>query len=76
MEDEGLDLGAQVSAMVIKYDPANDEELEFYVEVLDGSHAGQKGWIIDGFSCDGEDGILISQFSKAVLPVLPYRTLP
>jgi hypothetical protein len=42
MEDEGLDLGAQVSAMVIKYDPANDEELEFYVEVLDGSHAGVK----------------------------------
>jgi hypothetical protein len=69
MKDEGLDLGDRVSASVIKYDPSNDEELEFYVEVLDGSHAGQKGWMIDAFSCDGEDGMLISQFSNAV--VLP-----
>jgi hypothetical protein len=69
MKDEVLDLGDRVSASVIKYDPSNDEELEFYVEVLDGSHAGQKGWMIDAFSCDGEDGMLISQFSNAV--VLP-----
>ena len=70
-EDEGTDLG-DFSARVISYDPSNDEELEFYVEVLDGSHAGQKGWMIDAF-CDGEDGIPISQFSKAVIPVLPNK---
>jgi hypothetical protein len=71
MEDKGRDLGDHVSTRVIKYDPTKDDDLEFYVEVLDGNHAGQKGWMLDKASCHGEDDIPITQFSKAVLPVLP-----
>jgi hypothetical protein len=71
MEGTGLNLGDNVSAKVIKYDPTKDEELEFYVEILDGQHAGKKGWMIDSLSCHSEDDIPITQFAKAALPVLP-----
>jgi hypothetical protein len=65
-DEKGIDLGSQVSASVVSYDPSKDDEFDLHVTILDGDHKGQTGWML-AFGGDGEDGVPIEQFSRAVL---------
>jgi hypothetical protein len=66
-EDKGgVDLGDTFSAKVLSYDPTSDDNFDLQVQIMDGSHAGQKGWML-AFGGDGQDGVPIEQFDKAVI---------
>jgi hypothetical protein len=62
----GVDLGDQVTAKVISYDPANDDNWDLHVQIIDGPHAGETGWMM-AFGAHGEDGTPVEQFDKAVI---------
>jgi hypothetical protein len=64
IKDDGLDLGDEFSAKVIKYDPTKEDQYDLHVTILDGVHAGQSGWMLGSFLED-DRGELVDQFSKA-----------
>jgi hypothetical protein len=68
--DNGLDLGDNFSAELLKYDPSKDDEWDFYVTVLDGKYAGHSGWMLSSGG-GGDDGAPINQFSQAVIGKSP-----
>jgi hypothetical protein len=41
----GLDLGARVSAVTLRFDPANDDKRDLLVRVTGGKFAGRTGWL-------------------------------
>ena len=53
-DNTGLDLGDQVSARVVKYDPSKDDEWDLQVTILDGKYAGRTGWM-RLLGAEGED---------------------
>jgi hypothetical protein len=63
----GIDLGQSVSAKVLSYDPTNDDGFDLNLQVIDGPHAGETGWMLAS-SADGRDGVPIDLFDKAVIP--------
>jgi len=67
---ESLDLGDQFSARVIKYDPSSDDEWDLNITILDGKYSGKSGWMLS-MGADGDDGIPVDQFSKAVISKVP-----
>lgn len=60
-----IDLGDQVSAKLVDYDPSIDDNYGLHVTILDGVHAGQSGWTLSLGMAD--DGSLVDQFSGAVI---------
>jgi len=65
--ETGIELGDTVIAKVLAYDPTSDDNFDLHVQIMDGSHAGETGWMLS-FGAHGEDGIPIDQFDKAVIP--------
>ena len=65
--DKGIDLGEQVSALVISYDPSKDDDWDMHVTIIDGKYAGQSGWMLLSLGAEGDDGTPIDQFSRAVI---------
>jgi len=65
-DEGGIDLGDSVSAKVISYDPTNDDNFDFHVQITSSPHAGQTGWVL-AFGAVGQDGVPIDQFDKAVI---------
>ena len=63
----GIDLGQSVSAKVLSYDPTNDDGFDLNLQIIDGPHAGETGWMLAS-SADGQDGVPIDLFDKAVIP--------
>jgi hypothetical protein len=63
----GIDLGQSVSAKVLSYDPTNDDGFDLNLQIIDGPHAGKTGWMLAS-SADGQDGVPIDLFDKAVMP--------
>ncbi len=41
----GLDLGARVSAVTVRFDPANADKRDLLVRVTSGKHLGRSGWL-------------------------------
>lgn len=64
--DGGVDLGESVSAKVLSYDPASDDNFDLHLQVVDGVHAGQEGWML-ALGGVAQDGVPIDQFDKAVI---------
>jgi len=62
----GIDLGQSVSAKVLSYDPTNDDGFDLNLQIIDGPHAGETGWMLAS-SADGQDGVPIDLFDKAVI---------
>jgi hypothetical protein len=62
----GIDLGQSVSAKVLSYDPTNDDAFDLNLQIIDGPHAGETGWMLAS-SADGQDGEPIDLFDKAVI---------
>jgi hypothetical protein len=62
----GIDLGEQASAKVISYDPTKDDKWDLHVQIIDGPHAGESGWML-AFGAVGDDGVPIEQFDRAVI---------
>ena len=71
--DDGPDLGGQATAKVLRYDPSTGER-DLYVTVLDGSLAGQFGWVFSS-EAHGDDGKPIHMFAGSVIEV-PRRAPP
>ena len=71
--DDGPDLGGQATAKVLRYDPSTGER-DLYVTVLDGSLAGQFGWVFSS-EAHGDDGKPIDMFAGSVIEV-PRRAPP
>ncbi len=65
-EKESLELGAEVSATVLSYDPTDENKLDLYVSINDGPHKGGKGWMLND-SEKTDDGELMDQFDKAAI---------
>ena len=63
---KGLDLGDEVSAKVIEYNPSSDDDWDLNVTIRDGKYAGRSGWMLSS-DAKGEDGTPIDQFSEAVI---------
>jgi hypothetical protein len=61
-----IDLGQSVSAKVLSYDPTNDDGFDTNLQIIDGPHAGETGWMLAS-SADGQDGVPIHLFDKAVI---------
>ena len=62
----GVDLGNEVRAKVIKYDPSADDNWDLQVTILDGPDAGQSGWMLSSGALS-EDGKPMDQFEGAVI---------
>lgn len=43
--DNGLNLGSRVSAVTVRFDPANDDKRDLLVRVSSGKYAGRTGWL-------------------------------
>jgi hypothetical protein len=43
--DAGLNLGARVPAVTVRFDPANDDKRDLLVRVTGGKYAGRTGWL-------------------------------
>ncbi len=69
-EKESLEIGAEVSATVLSYDPTDGDKLELYVSINDGAYKGKKGWMLS-FIEETDDGQLMNQFDKAVIENKP-----
>lgn len=41
----GLKLGARVSAVTVRFDPASDEKRDLLVRITSGKYAGKSGWV-------------------------------
>lgn len=67
--DSGPDLGEQVTAKVLQYDPSTGDR-DIYVTIMDGVFAGQSGWMF-AFEADGADGQSINIFAEALLKAPP-----
>jgi hypothetical protein len=65
-EKDSLDLGPEVSATVLSYDPTDEDKLALYVSINEGPHKGQKGWMLS-FLEKTDDGEIMNQFEKAVI---------
>ena len=66
--DGTVDLGQQVTARVISYDPTHDDNWELHLEIIDGLHAGATGWM-PAFGAVGDDDIFIDQFDGALMRI-------
>jgi hypothetical protein len=67
MNDAGrVELGTNVTATVLSYDPTDIDKLELYVSINDGPHKGMKGWM-PSFLEKISDGQLMNQFDQAVI---------
>jgi hypothetical protein len=64
-EKESIELGPEISATVLSYDPTDDSKLELHVSVDDGPNKGKTGWMLS-FLGKSDDGQLIDQFDQAV----------
>jgi hypothetical protein len=55
-EKESIELGAEVSATVLSYDPTDEDKLELYVSISEGPNKGKKGWMLSMFekTSDGQ----------------------
>src|ERR1700757_23730 len=60
----GIDLGQSVSAKVLSYDPTNDDGFDLNLQIIDGPHAGETGWMLAS-SADGQDGVPIDLFRQS-----------
>jgi len=69
-EKKSLEIGAEVSATVLSYDPTDGDKLELYVSINDGAYKGKKGWMLS-FIEETDDGQLMNQFDKAVIENKP-----
>ena len=65
-DEDSLELGADVSATVLSYDPTDENKLELYVSINDGPNKGKKGWMLS-FLEETSDGQLMNQFDQAVI---------
>ena len=65
-EKDSLELGTEVSATVLSYDPTDDDKLELYVNIDDGPHKGEKGWMLSLVE-HTDDGGVMEQFDKAAI---------
>lgn len=65
-EKDSLELGTEVSATVLSYDPTAEDKLELYVSINDGPHEGRKGWMLS-FLEETDDRQIMNQFDKAVI---------
>jgi hypothetical protein len=65
-DEGGIVLGESVSAKVLSYDPTSDDYFDLHVQIMDGSHAGQAGWML-AFGGVAQNGVPIDQFDKAVI---------
>jgi hypothetical protein len=43
--DSGLNLGARVSAVTVRFDPASNDKRDLLVRVTSGKYAGRTGWL-------------------------------
>ncbi len=59
--NRGVDLGERVSVEVLSYEPTKDDDWDMQVQIIDGPHARETGWMM-GFGAVGDDGIPIDQF--------------
>jgi hypothetical protein len=67
MHDEGsVELGSNVTATVLSYDPTDIDKLELYVSINDGPHKGMKGRMLS-FLETISDGQPMNQFDQAVI---------
>jgi hypothetical protein len=64
----GVDLGESVSAKVLSYDPTDDDNFDLHVQIMDGPHAGETGWMLTE-GAQGEDGVPIDIFDGAVISI-------
>jgi len=60
-QDHAIELGDHVTVKVITYEPS------LHVTIIDGEHAGQSGWMSSFLVADANDGVLIDQFSQAIV---------
>jgi hypothetical protein len=65
-KERGTDLGHEVSAKVIRYDPSADDKWDLHVTILDGPRAGESGWMLS-FGADSDDGKPMDRFDGAVI---------
>jgi hypothetical protein len=61
----GPDLGDAVTATVLQYDPTSDG-MDLYVEITDGKHAGQKGWMLT-LGATSDDGKPVDIFYEHLI---------
>jgi hypothetical protein len=65
-DEDGLELGTDVTATVLFYDPTDENKWDLYVSINDGPNKGKKGWMLS-FLEKTSDGQLMNQFDQAAI---------
>jgi hypothetical protein len=66
-DDEGADIGGPTTAKVLRYTASPTGDRDLYVTVLNGSLAGQSGWVSSYDGVHGDDGAPIDNFAGSVI---------